>query len=131
MRRRFSPMVSLILGLSVVVVTAGLTACGRQSDLPAVDGTKPAQDPLMISLTPEMDKRFQMASVVYRDITPMQSVPGRIEANERLVTRIGASVTGRITDVMVDVGDRIVVGQALAKIASPELSQNPFGLCGR
>jgi len=123
MRRRFSPMVSLILGLSVVVVTAGLTACGRQSDLPAVDGTKPAQDPLMISLTPEMDKRFQMASVVYRDITPMQSVPGRIEANERLVTRIGASVTGRITDVMVDVGDRIVVGQALAKIASPELSQ--------
>jgi len=57
------------------------------------------------------------------DIVEFQNVPGRIEANDRMVNRIGAAVTGRVMEVMVDVGDRIAAGQPLASIASPELSQ--------
>ena len=70
-----------------------------------------------------MAARFTVAQVQRADIVPVQEVPGRIEANERQVTRIGASVTGRVTEVLVEVGDRLVSGQALARVASPELTQ--------
>ena len=84
---------------------------------------KPASDPLVVQLEPAMAARFTVAEVQLADIVPVQEVPGRIEANERQVTRIGASVTGRVTEVLVEVGDRLVSGQALARVASPELTQ--------
>ncbi|MFK5243258.1 efflux RND transporter periplasmic adaptor subunit, partial [Lactococcus lactis] len=49
-------------------------------------------------------------------------VSGRIEANERQVTRIGAGVTGRVTQVLAEVGDRVRPGQVFAHVASPELA---------
>lgn len=70
-----------------------------------------------------MAGRFEIAEAGMVDLAPFQEVPGRIEANERLVTRIGASVTGRVTEVLVEVGDRVRNGQALARVASPELTQ--------
>jgi cobalt-zinc-cadmium efflux system membrane fusion protein len=70
-----------------------------------------------------MAKRFQVETIAMANIVEFQNVPGRIEANDRMVTRIGAAVTGRVMEVMVDVGDRIAAGQPLASIASPELSQ--------
>lgn len=114
---------SLVMGLGVVIGTAGLSACSPKDNATSAVEPRTVRDPLVISLTPEMDQRFLAEPVTWGDITPLQQVPGRIEANERLVTRIGASVMGRVTDVMVDVGDKITSGEALAKIASPELSQ--------
>lgn len=70
-----------------------------------------------------MVSRFKVGVVGMSSIVPIQEVPGRIEANERQVTRIGASVTGRVTELLVEVGDRVQVGQALARVASPELTQ--------
>ncbi|MFM8575987.1 MAG: efflux RND transporter periplasmic adaptor subunit [Limnohabitans sp.] len=64
-----------------------------------------------------------MAEAALAALVPLQEVPGRIEANERLVTRIGASVTGRVTEVLAEVGDRVRSGQALANVASSELTQ--------
>ena len=82
-----------------------------------------AGDPLVVRIEPEMAARFEVAGVQQAEIVPVQEVPGRIEANERLVTRIGASVTGRVTEVLVEVGDRVTTGQALARVASPDLTQ--------
>jgi cobalt-zinc-cadmium efflux system membrane fusion protein len=70
-----------------------------------------------------MASRFKVADAAMSSIVPIQEVPGRIEANERQVTRIGASVTGRVTELLVEVGDRIKAGQPLARVASPELTQ--------
>jgi cobalt-zinc-cadmium efflux system membrane fusion protein len=88
---------------------------------------KPAADPLQIKVEPSMASRFKVGEVVMSTIVPIKEVPGRIEANERQVTRIGASVTGRVTELLVEVGDRIRVGQPLARIASPELTQAQMG----
>jgi cobalt-zinc-cadmium efflux system membrane fusion protein len=57
----------------------------------------------------------------------VQKVTGRIEANEQRTTRIGSSITGRVTQVMAEVGDRVKAGQPLAKLASPELSNAQLG----
>lgn len=99
-----------------------LAACGKKPD-PASSAGKPQGDPLQMQIPSEMASRFEVAALQTRELEGMKEVTGRIEANDRLVTRIGASVTGRITEVLVEVGDRVQAGQALARMASPELSQ--------
>jgi cobalt-zinc-cadmium efflux system membrane fusion protein len=55
-------------------------------------------------------------------VSVKQKVSGRIEANEQRTTRIGSAVTGRITQVLAEVGDRVRAGQPLARLSSPELT---------
>lgn len=100
-----------------------LLACSPQPATPPQMKAAEKVDPLIAQITPEMAKRFQVEPVALADLVQMTNVPGRIEANERSVTRIGAAVAGRITEVLVDVGDRVSAGQVLARVASPELSQ--------
>lgn len=114
--------------LGAVAVAALLAACGEKSVTPAakapsVQAPAPSIASQEIRIDPAMAGRFEIAEVNKVDMAPFQEVPGRIEANERLVTRIGASVTGRVTEVLVEVGDRVRNGQALARVASPELTQ--------
>lgn len=106
-----------------LALAALLSACHPKPDASKVENVKPAADPLVVQIEPAMAERFQVADVKLADMVTLQEVPGRIEANERMVSRIGASVTGRVIDVLVDVGDRVTSGQALARVASPELSQ--------
>lgn len=109
--------------LSTVLSAFVLTGCGKPSVPVAAEAAKPAGDPLQIQVEPSMASRFKVADAAMSNIVPIQEVPGRIEANERQVTRIGASVTGRVTELLVEVGDRIKAGQPLARVASPELTQ--------
>lgn len=98
-----------------------LSACGP-ADKPTPAAEAPAADPLEVRVKPEMAAQFQVQKLAPVALVPTQDVAGRIEANDRLVTRIGASVTGRVTDVLAEVGDRVKTGQALAHVASPELT---------
>ena len=112
-------MLSLLIGSSAAL----LSAC---SDKPhTASAAKPAaaaSDPLEVAIKPEMKAQFEMSAVQTMNVTPWLEVAGRIEANEQLVTRIGASVTGRVTQVLAEVGDRVRVGQTLARVTSPELT---------
>ena len=107
------------LGLLFVLLGA-LTACNKKEQPTA----KPAQvnDPAIVEIKPEMTSQFSIERVQLTDIAVTQRVSGKIEANEQRTTRIGSSVTGRITQVMAEVGDRVKAGQALAKLSSPELT---------
>jgi len=98
-----------------------LSACGP-ADKPMPVAETPATDPMEVRVKPEMAAQFKVQKLVPVALVPTQDVAGRIEANDRLVTRIGASVTGRVTDVLAEVGDRVKTGQALAHVASPELT---------
>lgn len=82
-----------------------------------------ADDAMKVVVKPEMLDRFKAEPVALHDLASVQEVAGRIEANEQKVTRIGAAVTGRVTEVIVDVGDRVALGQAMARVSSPELAQ--------
>ena len=108
--------------LAVLAAVCLLTACGPKSE-PADAGAKTPADPLQVQVPPAMSGRFEVAQVQLQPLQASKEVTGRIEANDRLVTRIGASVTGRVTEVLVEVGDRVQSGQMLARVASPELSQ--------
>ena len=113
---------SALLGLSVLL----LSACGdKATSTPATESAQ--ADPTIVVIKPEMANQFKVSKLEMQEITPWLEISGRIEANDRLVTRIGASVTGRVTEVLSEVGDRVQRGQALARVASSELTIAQMG----
>jgi len=111
-------MLSLLIGSSAAL----LSACSEKTTAPAAPTKAAAPDPMDVTIKPEMRAQFQLSAAQPMDITPWLEVAGRIEANEQSVTRIGASVTGRVTHVLAEVGDRVRTGQTLARVSSPELT---------
>jgi cobalt-zinc-cadmium efflux system membrane fusion protein len=112
----------MLLGTSVLM----LPACGDKA--PTTPATASAEaDPLSVVIKPEMATQFKVSPLQMQEITPWLEISGRIEANDRSVTRIGAAVTGRVTEVLAEVGDRVQRGQALARVASSELTSAQMG----
>lgn len=103
-----------------------LAACGKPDSAPAAKAQAGAPanstDPTLVRIKPDMASHFKVEEVQLSDVATVQEVAGRIDANEKLVTRIGAGVTGRITEVLAEIGDAVKPGQTLARIASPELT---------
>lgn len=116
---------SLVLALAIAgLISLTLTACGNgEKPVTAVaEQAKPELDPSEVMVSPEMASNFKVAAVTQTELASVQEIAGRIEANERKVTRIGAVVTGRVTEVLAEAGDRVKSGQVLARVASPELT---------
>ena len=121
---RYRPA-SLVLALAMAGLTSlTLTACGNdeKAAAPVAAQAQPELDPMEVVVSAEMAGNFKIAPVAQAELASVQEIAGRIEANERKVTRIGAVVTGRVTDVLAEAGDRVKPGQVLARVASPELT---------
>lgn len=80
-------------------------------------------DVMDVAIKPEMQSYFAAGKVDMAELSRLVDASGTIQPDERLVTRIGASVLGRVTNVLAEVGDRVAAGQPLASLASPELTQ--------
>lgn len=112
-----------ICALSLACVMLG--ACGDKTASSSATSSVASTnnvDPMVITVSAEQTSNYQTGEVAMALVTVTQEHPGRVEANERLVTRIGASVTGRVTEVLAEVGDIVVRGQTLAHVSSPELT---------
>jgi cobalt-zinc-cadmium efflux system membrane fusion protein len=101
-----------------------LSACGDKTPSGSSGASAPAaaQNPMDITISAEQASNYQTGAVSSAMVSVTQEHPARVEANERLVTRIGASVTGRVTEVLAEVGDTVSAGQTLAYVSSPELT---------
>jgi len=109
------------LVLILAVIAAGCSKSGTDAAKTPAKAV-PRTDPMEVLLTPEMDKHFEVEPAAMAQVALKQKVSGRIEANEQRTTRIGSAVTGRITQVLAEVGDRVRAGQPLARLSSPELT---------
>jgi cobalt-zinc-cadmium efflux system membrane fusion protein len=98
-----------------------VTGCGPEPTPTAAATAKP--DPTLVSVNAEMAGNFKAQPLQRQAVETVQEITGRIEANDQLGTRIGASVTGRVTEVLAEVGARVQAGQVLARVTSPELTQ--------
>jgi membrane fusion protein, heavy metal efflux system len=112
--------------LSLVVLTACSKTATTEKTTPTA-AEKAASDPLAVTIQPAMANNFKVEPLQTREMTLSQEISGRIDTNERLLTRIGAAVTGRVTDVFAEVGDNVRVGQTLARVTSPELTTAQLG----
>lgn len=110
-----------LIYLPLAMLAAALAAgCGKGEG--AVSAPAQGSDPSLVVVSAEMARNFQVAPLTVQTVDTERDIPGRIAANEQLITRIGASVTGRVTEVLAEVGARVQAGQVLARVTSPELT---------
>jgi len=114
-------MMKPTLALVALLALVGLAGCKDAAQ--TAHAPQPPADPNVVEVGAEMARNFRVEPLQLRSIDSQRDLPGRIEANEQLVTRIGASVTGRVTEVLAEVGARVQPGQVLARVSSPELTQ--------
>ena len=116
----------------VALLVATISACGDHGEPVAGATGKPkpvqAADPLTVLPEKSVAAQLGIEPVTDRLVSHELRVPGRIELDERRVARIGANATGRITEVLVNRGQAVRVGQPLAQIYSNELGTAQFAM---
>ena len=104
-----------VLMCSVMV----LSACKKAS----IQEANNAQgDAMRVLATESLQAQIQVAEVASQDISDTLRAAGQIDFDEQALTRIGASVTGRVTQIQATLGQIVEKGDTLALINSSELS---------
>lgn len=98
-----------------------LVGCGSKEKAEQV---KEVTDPNVVELGPELQKRVQVIKVGDAEIRELLRIPGSIQVDEQRMAKIGAPVTGRITEISAVLGQLVKQGQVLATVNSTELAQN-------
>ena len=80
-------------------------------------------DPLTVSVPPGFGAEIRVAPVGATPLSDTLRVAGKVDFDETRVTRIGATVTGRVIEIHAHLGQQVKVGDALAVINSTELGQ--------
>lgn len=106
-------------GFALAIATVLLVACNEDQTHPAV--AVPA-DPLVVRPAAELAAQLTVAPVVAAPIAETLRVAGRIDFDEQRLARIGASVTGRVTQIDALLGQVVAKGDVLARLNSAELS---------
>jgi membrane fusion protein, heavy metal efflux system len=109
---------STLLAAALAVMS---TACTEKA-APAPE-TKEVVDPSLVMLTKELAANVSIGPVTELAFVDTLRIPGRIQVDEQYESRAGASITGRISTLDVNLGDEVKAGQRLAVIKSTELAQ--------
>ncbi len=91
------------------------------SDKPEPAAEAPKLPPGIVKPEENLQKTLKVAPVATSPFSEMLRVSGRIDFDEQRVSRIGASVTGRVTDLYGILGQEVKAGQVLARLHSSEL----------
>lgn len=89
----------------------------------ATPGAPRASDPMEVVADEALARRLQVGTVLTRGIADTIRVAGRFEVNQNRTARIGAPVTGRLTQIDAVLGQQVRQGQPLAQINSTELAR--------
>ncbi|MDO9064275.1 MAG: efflux RND transporter periplasmic adaptor subunit, partial [Sulfuricella sp.] len=105
--------------LIAVLLTATLSGCKGKEPSPAV--ATPV-DPTLVTVQADFLQRLKIAPAGEGEAIETLRLPARIEVDEQRVARIGAAVTGRVTQIHAALGQRVERGELLATLHSTELS---------
>ncbi len=97
-----------------------LGACGKDGT-DAARAAQQAADPNVVVAPPALTARLKVAPAGQQAVSERLRVPGQIDFDEQRVARIGASVTGRVTELLVVPGQQVKAGDILAQLHSTEL----------
>jgi len=96
-----------------------LSACKKAS----VQETSNSQGDAMRVIAPDsLQAQLQITAVASQEVSDTLRVAGQIDFDEQALTRIGSSVTGRVTQIQATLGQIVDKGDTLALINSSELS---------
>lgn len=111
------------LMLSLVV-----TACGEKEKTSDIASKYNTDDGSVISISSAVTRDFKTVYARQMSLDSSVDVTGLVLANANLLTHVTTPVTGRVTEVMVSIGDRINEGQTLAYVRSPDIEQSEADL---
>ena len=80
-------------------------------------------DPMRVEPAAELRTQLRLAEATLAPVTETLRVAGNIGFDEQRLARIGASITGRVTQIDVVLGQSVRKGDVLARLNSAELSQ--------
>ena len=103
-----------------LLLTATLIAGCNKDDKKSVTAT-PA-DPAIVAPAPELLAQIKLAAVSTQPVAETLRVAGRIDFDEQRLARIGATITGRVTDIDAMLGQEVKKGEVLARLNSSDLS---------
>jgi membrane fusion protein, heavy metal efflux system len=85
---------------------------------------KLVQDPNVVVVNEDLRKMIEDGTVKVLPFVEELRASGRIDFNELNLSRIGANVTGRVSEILAVPGQMVKQGDILAKITSTELTQS-------
>jgi cobalt-zinc-cadmium efflux system membrane fusion protein len=107
------------IGALLVCCALTLSACKKAGqETPSVSDI----DTSLIAADTALQSQIQVSEVLTTGVSETLRVAGQIDFDEQALTRIGASVTGRVTQIQARLGDAVNKGDTLAIINSSELS---------
>ena len=109
------------LSALALVCAIGLSACTKKN---TDTNTQVQADPDVIQVDATMMSQLKVTEVIYSELSDTLRVAGQIDFDEQSLTRIGASVTGRVTQIQAALGSVVDKGDVLATINSSELSSS-------
>ena len=101
-----------------LLLLGGLSACKEK---PETVSNAPAVDPNLVNAPDTLLKVLKVEEASTSPVSETLRVAGRVDFDEQRVARIGAPVTGRVTELLANPGDSVKQGQALAQLHSVEL----------
>jgi cobalt-zinc-cadmium efflux system membrane fusion protein len=104
-----------------LVSVLALSAC-KKSTPPTTQDTNTDSQRVFADTT--LMAQLEVAEVTSSEMSDLLRVAGQIDFDEQALTRIGASVTGRVTQIQANLGDVVSKGDTLAQINSSELSSS-------
>lgn len=82
------------------------------------------QDPAIVIIESNMKDVFETGPVLLAPFTEVLRVSGKIDFDENKISKIGATVIGRVAEINATQGQYVKQGDILAKITSTELTQS-------
>lgn len=120
--------ISVSLCAAALAASLCFTGCSADGAGTPTAGAAPAQrNPLEVKVKPEVLEQLTIGVPEWAAVRGNLRVPGRVEADETRVARVGSPVTGRIAELEVQEGQTVHRGQVLAVLHSTELSDSQFG----
>lgn len=109
--------------LACCMVGIMVTGCSSKEEVaPAKTETKKDVD--IVEISDQLAKQITLHKTGKIDMRDTMRLPGTIQVDEQRMARIGASVTGRVKDIEVTLGQKVSNGQVLATLNSTELAQS-------
>lgn len=105
-----------LLGVSLL-----LGACSEESDTAAPTAAAAPVDPNLVQAGDNLGNIIKLGTVSRMELSDTLRVAGQVDFDEQRVTRIGATVTGRVTELTAMLGQQVKVGDTLAVLNSTEL----------
>ncbi len=117
------PCASRLLLAASLALSLGACKPGVESaQASAPAGTPP--DPMLVTAGEDMRKHLKIEPASMAEVSNAERIAGRIDFDEQRVARIGAAVTGRVTELNAHLGETVKAGDRLAQLHSTELGNS-------